>query len=416
MQFFLQLNGPLGPGFGPILNLSTIPAGTVVPSTISTQDALNGIVITVPNNTTNVIITSALNPTCVINFAAPTTTQNPCLNTGGTATILPLNCSTGTLICTIVPPTTTTTSSTTTTTTVAPVPVIPTTTSTTSTSSTTSTTSTSTTTTTTAPSGPCCPPTLAIDVNDCSLDWTLTLAQGAQCVSCSATQLQGFNGSSWVAISTNACIFSGQFLLSGLQAYTKLRIALFCNGGSSSFSNEVILPPSSGTSLCRSVSILPDNFRVHIDNGIQAQSVTTISGISVNNSTPIFFGGSGSGCGTLNNNEPCSQYPITDGEYAKNANPLSLVSKLNGLFDIKLTGIKTNGTMNQLNCMQVVIREANSLTIPRTWNFVYASQPLDWTYTGNFNVTIPDINLQSNKAYLVYIQNIVKGTAGTGCF
>ena len=59
MQFFLQLNGPLGPGFGPILNLSTVPAGTVVPSTISTQDALNGIVITVPNNTTNVIITSA---------------------------------------------------------------------------------------------------------------------------------------------------------------------------------------------------------------------------------------------------------------------------------------------------------------------------------------------------------------------
>jgi uncharacterized protein (TIGR02145 family) len=112
MQFFLQLNSPLGPGFGPNLNLTTIPAGPVTPSTITVAQAIAGIVITVPNNTTSVVITSSGNPTCVITFAAPTTTQDPCLSNFGIATVLPLNCNIGTLTCTVVPPgqTTTTTS------------------------------------------------------------------------------------------------------------------------------------------------------------------------------------------------------------------------------------------------------------------------------------------------------------------
>jgi len=136
MQFFLQLNSPLGPGFGPSLTLSTIPAGVVTPSVITLQQALNGIPITVPNNTTVVVITSTGDTSCIINFAVPTTTQDPCLNSGGTAVTLPTTCGIGVLNCTVLPPGFTTTTTTTST-------------PTTTTSSTTTSTSTSTTSTTT---------------------------------------------------------------------------------------------------------------------------------------------------------------------------------------------------------------------------------------------------------------------------
>jgi hypothetical protein len=114
MQVLVTLSNSIGNGLGPNFSL-TSNAGAVTPSLVSRTSLLNGVVIDVPNNATQITCTSQGNCTnsitlIITGIPIPTTTTS-------TTTIRPTTTTTTTTFSNGIPSQTTTTSTSTTTTT-----------------------------------------------------------------------------------------------------------------------------------------------------------------------------------------------------------------------------------------------------------------------------------------------------------
>jgi hypothetical protein len=92
MLVFIQINGPLGSGYGPSFTLSTIPAGVITPSTVSTVDLLNDIIVDVSDGTVAILATSTSDTSCTILITISTTST-----TTTTTTIAPTTTTTTTV-------------------------------------------------------------------------------------------------------------------------------------------------------------------------------------------------------------------------------------------------------------------------------------------------------------------------------